>query len=475
MDDNFFRRASIAVGMILALSWFAGDVNAAAFEQWNRTFGGAAEDRANSVQQTSGGYVIAGQLKSLYRDVLLPANIDAWIIKTDWNGSLQWERTFGGVFDDDKANYIQETRDKGYILAGSTSATGYGAGSDIDAWLIKTDINGSQMWKKTFPGEKDAIANAVKQTSDGGYVIAGKYSYSTDISSAFLIKTDDKGTQIWSKTFGENNDAKSVWQTIDGGYVLAGFKRLSLDSGMTQTDAALIKVDPNGDKQWSKEFGGKKDDFINSVQQTSDDGYVLAGNTRSSGEGGSDAWLIRINDKGDEQWRKTFGGNGDDSVNSVQETSDGGFILAGSTDLYGTGKTDAWIIKTDKNGTQQWRRILGGKDSDWILSVRQTSEGEFILAGVTYSYGNGSADAWLIKISGEPMPNQTATTIVSSTPVLTSAYTPGFTTVKPQTASPPATTIPAYTPKTPGFDPIYAISEMLVIAFIMRKNKFKYK
>lgn len=459
--------------MVFVLSWLAGGVNAVPFEQWNRTFGGAAEDRANSVYQTSdGGYIIAGQLKSLYRDVLLPANIDAWIIKTNENGSMQWEKTIGGVFDDDKANYIQETRDWGYILAGSTTATGYGAGNDIDAWLIKTDINGSQIWKKTFPEEKDAIANAVRQTSDGGYVIAGKYSYSPDTSSAFLIKTDDRGAQIWSKTFGESNEAKSVWQTTDGGYIFAGFKRITLDS-RTQTDASIIKVDFNGNKQWSKEFGGKNDDIINSVQQTSDKGYVLAGNTRSSGEGGSDAWLIRINDKGDDQWRKTFGGTGDDSVISVQETGDEGFILAGSTDLYGKGKTDAWIIKTDKNGTQKWSKILGGKDSDLALSIQQTSEGDFILAGVTYSYGNGSADAWIIKVSGEPKPVQMATSIASPAPVLTSS--PGSTTVKPQTSSLPATSIPVYTPKTPGFDPLYAIAEILAIAFMMRRNEFKHK
>ena len=476
MDNNFVRHASIVVGMIFVLSWLACEVNAAPFEQWNRTFGGVAEDWANSVQQTSdGGYVIAGQLKSLSRDIRLPGNIDASIIKTDGNGSVQWERTFGNPFDDDKANYIQETRDRGYILAGSTSAIGYGAGSDIDAWLIKTDMNGSQMWKKTFPGEKDAIANAVKQTTDGGYVIAGKYSYGTDISSAFIIKTDDNGTQIWSKTFGEINEAKSVWQTMDGGYILAGFRRLSLDAWNTQTDASLIKVDINGDKQWSKEFGGKKDDIINSVQQTSDKGYVMAGNTRSSGEGGSDAWLIRINDKGDGQWRKTFGGTGDDSINSVLETRDEGFILAGSTDLYGTGKTDALFIKTDKNGTQQWSKILGGKDSDWVLSAQETSEEEFILAGVTYSYGNGSADSWLIKVSGESMPNQKAIPISSPTPIFTPEYTPRSTTANPQTAPPLATTIPAYTPKISGFDPIYAIAEMLAIAFILRRNKVRYK
>ncbi len=457
----------IVVGITLVLLILAYPGGAIPSEQWNRTFGGNAEDIAFDVKETSdGGFAVAGQFKYLSRDVRMPANVDAWIIKTDADGKILWDRTIGSASDEDKANSVQQTSDGGYIIAGVTKAAGFGAGSDTDAWIIKTDLAGNELWKKTYQGDKDAEAKSVQQTGEGGYIIAGIYSYGQDISSAFIIKTDPNGTQQWSRTFGEESEANSVRQTRDGGYIVAGYMRQTPDSG-SNTDASLLKIAANGNKQWGKEFGGKKDDVLNSVRQTRDGGYILAGNTRSYDALGSDAWLFKTDPNGNELWRKTFGGTGDDSASSVQQTGDGGFILAGSTDLYNTGKTDAWLIKTDANGSRQWIKTFGGQESDRLFSVEQTAEGDYILAGVTYSFGSGSADAWLIKVSGES----------GATPAAPTATTPSITlmpTSAPATPSTQASTpapVPQMTaaPKTPGFEAAFAIAGMFTMAYRIRR------
>ena len=151
-----------------------------------------------------------------------------------------------------------------------------------------------------------------------------------------------------------------------------------------------------GDQEWIKTFGGHGNDYGNSVQRTSDGGYIIAGSTSSYGAGGSDAWLIKTDSNGKKEWSKTFGGSASDSANSVQQTPDGGYIIAGYTSSYGAGGGDAWLIKTDSNGNEQWNKTFGGAGNDYGNSVDQTSDGGYTVVGHTYSYGAGSGDAWLI-------------------------------------------------------------------------------
>ncbi len=202
----------------------------------------------------------------------------------------------------------------------------------------------------------------------------------------------------WNKTFGGRFEdiANSVLQTSDGGYVFAG-GTTSYGNGLA--DVWLVKTDANGNMQWSKTFGGTGFDKAYSVQRTSDSGYVIAGITNSSGNGEFDAWLIKTDAGGNMQWDRTFGGTNNDGVFSVQQTSDGGYILAGETWSYGAGYVNAWLIKTDASGNELLSRTFGGADFDAVFSVRQTSDGGFILAGETWSYGAGYNDAWLVKIS----------------------------------------------------------------------------
>ena len=314
----------------------------------------------------------------------------------------EWNKTFGGVHHD-YGYAVQQTSDGGYVIVGSKYAPSQ------DAWLIKTDSSGNTIWDRTFSGTLGPSADvgyAVQQTSDDGYVIAGKTGVDGS-SKAWLLKTDSSGNMIWDRTFGgaSADSASSVQQTSDGGYIIGGTTH---SYGAGNSDAWLIKTDSSGNMIWDKTFGGTDYDYAVSVQQTNDGGYVIAGKTSSYGAGNSDAWLIKTDSSGNMIWDKTFGGDSYDSASSVQQTSDGGYIIAGDTQSYGPGKPAAWLIKTDSSGNMIWDKTFGGADSNYAKSVKQTSDGGYIIAGFTSSYSTAlppGFDVWLIKVDEFDQPD----------------------------------------------------------------------
>jgi hypothetical protein len=362
---------------------------------WEQTYGGTDSDSGQAVQQTSdGGYIIAGGTYSFGN-----GSSDVYLIKTDVNGVEQWSQTYGGT-EYEMGYSVQQTSDGGYIIVG-----GIGPLGSRNVYLIKTDVNGVEQWSQTYGGTSDSTSNSVQQTTDGGYIICGYSNYlgndenwTTDV---YLIKTDVNGVEQWSQTYGgtEYESSYSVQQTTDGGYIIVG-ETYSFGNG--GSDVYLIKTDVNGVEQWSQTYGGTEYEIGYSVQQTTDGGYIISGRTDSFGNGSLDFYLIKTDGNGLEQWSQTYGGTAPDLGGvSVQQTTDGGYVITGSTQSFGNGVFDIYLIKTDVNGVEQWSQTYGGIAPDFGTLVQQTSDGGYIISASTSSFGNGSSDVYLIKTDSE--------------------------------------------------------------------------
>jgi hypothetical protein len=381
----------VLAGIVLAL-FPAGCERRPVIETWEKTFGGDTTDKGCSVRPTSdGGYIVAGYTRSEGA-----GRSDAWLVKTDAGGNKLWDKFFGGE-NPDMAESAEPTADGGHIVIGSTWS--YGAGG-WDAWLIKTDANGNEEWSKTFGGPEHDYGESGQQTADGGYVIAGTTESYADSShnDIWLIKIDPNGNESWSATFtgeGGYSGANSVQQTRDGGYIVTGWTSpISGEQG--SGDLALIKTDTVGNLSWSLALGGADQEWGNSVQQTTDGGYVVVGFARSVA-GNNDVWLVKTDSAGDVTWKRTFGTDSTECGNSVQQTADGGYVIAGYAAPHGYETRDAWIIKTDGDGILVRDTTFGGPGADEALSVMQTSDGGYVVTGYTTSSGAGFEDVWLFK------------------------------------------------------------------------------
>jgi hypothetical protein len=361
---------------------------------WEQTYGGLGSDYGKSVQQTTdGGYIITGYTDSGN------ATFDVYLIKTYGNGVEQWSQTYGGT-DSEIGRSVQQTTDGGYIITGNSYyAEPLGIGSS-DVYLIKTDGNGVEQWSQTYGGPNDDVGYSVQQTTDGGYIITGSTkSFGKGYVDVYLIKTDGNGVEQWSQTYGgtDNEIGRSVQQTTDGGYIITGYTSSSFGNGFY--DVYLIKTDGNGVEQWSQTYSGPNDGVGYSVQQTTDGGYIITGYTNSFENGQEDVYLIKTDGNGVEQWGQIYGGPNYDVGTSVQQTTDGGYIITGYS--FGNGSSDVYLIKTDGNGVEQWSQTYGGTNIDWGYSVQQTTDGGYIITGRTNSFGNGSFDVYLIKTDSE--------------------------------------------------------------------------
>ncbi len=359
-------------------------------QTWAKTYGGTGGDWANSIQQTSdGGFIVSGATASFGS-----GSNDAWILKLNADGTVAWQNTYGGT-GDDGAGAIQQTSDGGYIVAGSTAS--FGAGS-ADVWILKLNADGTVAWQNTYGGTGDDGAGAIQQTSDGGYIVAGSTAlFGAGSADAWVLKLNADGTVAWQKTYGGagNDYANSVQQTLDGGYIVAGYT----DSfGAGYGDAWILKLNADGTVAWQNAYGGAGADYAAAVQQTSDGSYIVAGYTNSFGAGSGDAWILKLNADGTVAWQKTYGGASDDYATAVQQTSDGGYIVAGRADSFGAGYGDAWILKLNADGTVAWQKTYGGAGDDYAYSVQQTSDGGYIVVGRTDSFGAGGTDIWILKL-----------------------------------------------------------------------------
>jgi len=345
-------------------------------------------NEGRSIQQTlDGGYIITGYItQNGYTDVCL--------IKTDSRGIEEWKTIIGGR-GYDKGFSVQQTIEGGYVVIGVKGENGI---DRDDVWLIKFDSKGVEEWNKIFGGIYWDYGLSIQQTIDGGFIITGIADGDPGGGgNVLLIKTDSDGIEVWNKTF-SNGFGESVKQTLDGGYIICG--RFSF-SGDADSDLLLINTDSDGNKQWSKVFGENPFDEGLSVQQTSDGGYIVVGYTYSYGSGKSDIWLIKTDENGNEEWSQTFGGSKREKGNSIQQTNDGGFVIVGYTYSFGNGQSDIWLLKTDLQGNKEWDSTFGGTKEDYGYSVRQTTDGGYILTGSTKSFGIGDKNIFLIKTDSE--------------------------------------------------------------------------
>jgi PKD repeat protein len=337
--------------------------------EWTRTYGGAGEQIAYSVQQTSdNGFILFG--------ISTP---NGWSVKVDSEGNMQWNKTYTNAF-----NAGQITEDGGFVLVGNQ--------------ITKTNSSGDILWQRdcTRTGYYVSL-RTIQQTSDEGFVVAGGSSpIGVNDDDFYLMKTDSSGNAAWNRTFGEttaNEFVNSVGQTSDGGYILAGEK---FSFNASWPDAWIVKTDAVGNMVWNRVFSDLGKGRLNSIKQTSDGGYIVAGDNNQQPELGSgkynDFWLIKLDSNGNVQWHTSFGGEGvqSDSAKSVQQTIDGGFIMVGPSGSYGI-----WLIKTDSLGRMIWNMTF----ASWSPDVIQTSDGGYAVAcstlGVPPDY---TSDIQLIKI-----------------------------------------------------------------------------
>ena len=366
------------------------------------------------------------------------------------------ERKLLGAGNTEKAYSFQPTNDGGYIVAGTTNSTAGGdvtsdnhGGSSTDFWIVKLDANRNITWNKTLGGISTETASSIQQTTDGGYIISGTALSSsngdvTDLNHGgggdyWIVKLNELGNISWNKLLGGNgfDQANSISQTADGGYIIAGSSASSANGDVTSinhgsNDFWIIKLDNEGNIKWNKLLGGTGSDIATSIQQTEDLGYIVAGYSTSPAGGDitgpnhglQDYWIVKLNASGNIEWNRLLGGNKYEFAYSIKSTTDGGYIIAGSSSSSANGDVtganhpgppgtdlitnDYWIVKLDASGKTDWNKLIGGSGTDDIpQSIQAIADQEYIVTGYSNSSASGDVtginhggyDYWIVKMN----------------------------------------------------------------------------
>ncbi|WP_128755209.1 T9SS C-terminal target domain-containing protein [Aquimarina sediminis] len=366
---------------------------------WEKSLGGTSDDEGYVIRQTSdGGYIVAGASESFDGDVGgNKGGKDCWIVKLDTSGNLVWEINIGGS-DNDTVHDIQQTTDGGYIIgAFSNSGSGDVGGNNgmRDFWIIKLSASGNLVWETNIGGNKDDILESIIQTSDGGYVAVGfTSSDGFDVSGqsdAWIIKLDESGDFLWETNLGgpQRDLAFSVDETTDQGFIVAGHR----ETGGNKRDIWIAKLNATGSFEWEKTYVGSQNEEAESIEQTSDGGYIIGGYSRSGdgdieeNKGAADALVIKTDVSGNIQWKNIIGGTQSEGISDIHQTSDGGYIAVGSSSSNdidieeNNGAKDFLILRLDTSGVILWQKNLGGEGDDYAFSTQQTADGGYVVAG----------------------------------------------------------------------------------------------
>ncbi len=366
---------------------------------WARSYGsGWAEGGRSLCRCTDGGYFVAG-----YTFSHETGDSDLLVVKTDNKGKMEWSQTFGGA-GAEYGNACLCLPD-GYLVAGYT--TSFGSGSR-DVYVIKLDNWGKESWSKTFGGPSWDAGTSLCESGDGNFCICGyTHSFGMGEEDVYLIKMDENGNELWSKTFGgERLDmANSICRTADGGLLIGA----TSGSFSNNTDFYLIRTDGSGNEIWSKSYAvegprGHAFDWCNAMVATQDGGALLTGYTDCQDV--MDIHVIKTDKDGNKVWAKTFGNKPFyDFGNAVLEMTDGGCIVAGTTksivnnrDIY---NNDVYLVRLDSDGNILWEESFGGSGSDWASSVALADDGDVVMSGHTNSSGNGFFDLLFAKIRNQ--------------------------------------------------------------------------
>lgn len=381
--------------------------------EWFNIYGTAANDFGGEIiQARDGGFVVAG-------GQAIDENSDDWlIIKTDANGDVEWQKNFGTRFFE-RVKGLEQTADDGYVLTGGLSQSD----SLLEEFtIVKLDKDGELLWQK-FTGKFLPHVNDLALTADSGYILAGNSDgLGSDVrSDALFRKLNADGDLEWEKQYGGNlsDEIFSIQQTSDLGYIAVGCSN-STDGDLTSNngdnDLWVLKMDAVGEIEWSKSFGGTNDEASRYVEQSADGGFVIAGYT-SSGNGdvsenygNLDVWIVKLDASGNLLWEKNYGGTSEDRAQSMQKVSTGGFVVSGFTRSRdvdvdsNNGIIDIWIFKIDEIGNLEWEKTFGGTGIDQSFAVRETADGGFVATGNTNSSNGdvpqnlGGFDLWVMKL-----------------------------------------------------------------------------
>ena len=402
--------------------------------QWQKSYGGSTADYVYSMIKTSdSGFAFTGWTLSHDGDASdnqSTRGVSLWVVKLNFSGVLQWHKCFGGKRGDDMGSSIIQTSDGGYIVAGETRDSEISRfKGDYDIWVIRLDSKGNILWNKLYGGSGGDYANAIIQTSDGGFAVAG-YTNSSDgdvtgrtygLDDFWIIKLDSVGVIEWQECYGGSSldQPSSIIQTFDKGFLVAGLTG-SRDHDVSDNngydDAWIIKLNSIGHLEWQKCFGGIGYELTSaqSIIQIADSGFIILGTTNaadtifSGNHGKYDVWVAKLDSHGSTEWLKIYGGSNDDYAASLIHSSDGGYAFAGTTYSGGEGvnhgATDYWVVKLNSSGDMQWQRFLGGTDQDDAASIVQAFDGGYVIGGWSGSkdgdvIGNtGGRNAWIVKL-----------------------------------------------------------------------------
>ncbi len=355
---------------------------------WTRWFGGSGEEYGFDVEECVDGFIVVGQTASFGSGV-----DDAYVIRLDLDGDTVWTRAIGGDGREQAHSIIQVA--DGYVFSGYSSTNAQGI---ADMYLVKFNADGDTIWTK----QHDAYGSTdqgycISQTSDHGFIVAGFATQFGFGDQVYLVKTDTSGNLVWDTTYGGTHQdyARAVKQTADGGYIVAGY---SYSFGGGDADVWLVKTNSSGDTLWTRTYGSPNgDEHAFDILIAPDSGYILVGTTESFGAGPYDVYVIRTDADGDTLWARWFGGASSDRGQAAYQTNDGNIVIVGDTYSYGAGESDVYLLKIDMDGNMIWYTTYGDIWNDFGYSVMQTPDDEYIIVGRTRSYGAGQSDVYVIR------------------------------------------------------------------------------